>query len=297
MRISLSLLERWRATTTNTVWSSPAVTDGVIYWGDGDGAIHLTDRSTGAELDRFFTGGQVHSSPVPDGDLLFVGSGDGRVYAIRLGTVVVHRAVFFNWTYLRIATVADAADLAQALASRGYQLLDASALPDFLRARLADRAPSVVAFAIDALPDGVLPSGAPPAQSLFRQYLEAGSKVVWVGLPPAIWPVEPHHGERTGLDQVAWSAPGELLGVSHDAAMFDRRGARSTEEGRRWGLPPRWRSGWSVAPSAVSTVLALDDWSLAAAWVKNYGGSPGTGFVRVPARTAAVGVPGSRVPA
>jgi hypothetical protein len=31
----------------------------------------------------------------------------------------------------------------------------------------------------------------------------------------------------------------------------------------------------------VSETLALDDNGLAGAWVKNYGGPPGTGFVRV----------------
>jgi len=29
-------------------------------------------------------------------------------------------------------------------------------------------------------------------------------------------------------------------------------------------------------------VLALDDWGLAGAWVKSYGGPRGTGFVRAP---------------
>jgi hypothetical protein len=32
----------------------------------------------------------------------------------------------------------------------------------------------------------------------------------------------------------------------------------------------------------VTNVLALDDWGLAGAWSKEYGGARGTGFVRVP---------------
>jgi hypothetical protein len=32
----------------------------------------------------------------------------------------------------------------------------------------------------------------------------------------------------------------------------------------------------------VSLVLGLDEWGLAAAWIKSYGGPEGTGFMRVP---------------
>jgi hypothetical protein len=37
-----------------------------------------------------------------------------------------------------------------------------------------------------------------------------------------------------------------------------------------------------VDAHGVTSVLGRDDWGLAAAWVKNYGGAPGTGFVKVP---------------
>jgi hypothetical protein len=36
---------------------------------------------------------------------------------------------------------------------------------------------------------------------------------------------------------------------------------------------------WSVAPAEGLDVLAFDENNQAAAWVKNYGGEPGTGFV------------------
>jgi hypothetical protein len=64
--------------------------------------------------------------------------------------------------------------------------------------------------------------------------------------------------------------------------LFDQRGARATPVGQRWGLTSRFRVTWSVAPAGVTNVLALDDWGLAGAWSKEYGGARGTGFVRVP---------------
>jgi hypothetical protein len=43
----------------------------------------------------------------------------------------------------------------------------------------------------------------------------------------------------------------------------------------------RPRLAWGIAPSGVTEVLAEDEWGLAAAWVKSYGGPAGTGFVRL----------------
>ncbi|HEX4682917.1 MAG TPA: PQQ-binding-like beta-propeller repeat protein [Gemmatimonadaceae bacterium] len=274
--------ELWRAKCDNTVWGSPVVAGDVIYWGDGSGVVHASNRTNGAELASFRTGAQVHGSPVVDGNLLFIGSGDGNVYALRLGdpAAAVKRAVFFDSTYLRIAQVPNAAALSRYMADRGYALLRANEVARFLEQRIQDRAPSVVVFAIDAVPDDALEPS--PERSLMRRYLDAGGKIVWVGLPPAIWPVEPLKGERHGLNEIDWEAPNRLLGVSFADAIFDQRSARATDAGVRWGLPLRWRTGWSVAPATVSEVLATDDLGLAGAWLKSYGGAPGTGFVRVP---------------
>jgi hypothetical protein len=115
-----------------------------------------------------------------------------------------------------------------------------------------------------------------------RRYLEAGGKIVWPGKPPLIFPMDLASGKYPSMTAMNWSAPNELIGVPHDAALFDMRGARATPDGLRFGLPTRWRDSWSVAPSGVTSVLGLDEWGLAAAWIKRYGGPPGTGFVRIP---------------
>jgi eukaryotic-like serine/threonine-protein kinase len=274
--------ELWKAQSDGIVWSSPAVAGRFVFWGDGPGRVHMTDRATGAEVSNFRTGSQIFSSPVIDGDLLFIGSGDGGVYALRLGLAAEapKRAVFFDSTYLRASQVGNSADVARFLRNGGYETLDAKSVVKFLEDRVTDRAPSVVVFAIDLPPADAVK--APLATSLLRRYLNAGGKVVWLGLPPNIWPVEPLEGQRKSLNEVQWSAPEELLGVPHGDALFDQRGARATPSGQHWGLASRFRATWSVAPAGVTNVLALDDWGLAAAWSKEYGGAPGAGFVRVP---------------
>ena len=274
--------ERWRFSADAIVWSSPSVAGPLVYFGDGIGRLHAVDRTTGAEQWMFRTGASMLSSPAIAGGLVVVGSTDGGVYALRADDgPAVQRAVFFDSTYMRAASVRTPDVTARALANRGYRLLDAATLPAFLTDRIADRAPSVVVFAIDQAPDGVL--ARPLPSSLLRRYLDAGGKVVWTGKPPLVFPMDVRTGTFPPMSQMNWAAPNELLGIRHEAAIFDARGVRSTATGARLGLPLRWRDAWSVSPAGVSEVLARDEWGLAAAWIKSYGGAPGTGFMRVPA--------------
>jgi outer membrane protein assembly factor BamB len=269
--------ELWRTKTNSLVWSSPAVAGSLVYVGDGVGRLHAIDRQTGVDRWIFRTSASVYSSPVVSGDFVVVGSSDGSVYAVRAGDgAEVQRAVYFDSTLLKLARTNDPATLSRYLGSRGYRALDSISLGTFLRDRVTDRAPSVIVFAVDYLPASVLTS--PAAASLLRRYLESGGKVVWIGPPPGIFPLQTPAGQL----RLDWSTAAALTAVPQDSALFDRHGVRVTMRGTRWGLPPRWRDAWSVAPGGVTQTLGVDDTGLAAAWVKNFGGAEGTGFVRVP---------------
>ena len=272
--------ELWR-TKTGVTWSSPGIAGDMIYVGDGAGRVNAIDRKSGELRWSFRTGSTVYSSPTPSGDLVFVGSTDAGVYALRISPTPVHRAVFFDSTYIKSASVPDPALLSRYFHNGGYDVVDEKALGEFLQARISDRQPSVLVFAIDHLP--------PPAvdtmafeRSPVRRYLDAGGKVVWPGIPPVLFPRDPKTGNPGGLAALKWENATKLLGVPHEAAMFDQRGVRATDAGRRWGLQQRWRTGWGIAPDKSITVLGLDEFGLASAWARRYGGPEGTGFVRVP---------------
>ena len=274
--------ELWRFTADAIVWSSPSVAGDVVYFGDGVGRLHAVDRATGSERWVFRTGSAIYSSPAVTRGLVVVGSTDGGVYALRADDgPPIHRAVFFDSSYVKAASVRTPDATSRALANRGYRALDAQALATFLEDRIADRASSVVVFAIDHVPDAVV--ARPFASSRLRRYLDAGGKVVWTGKSPLVFPMDVRTGAFPPMSQMNWSAPNELLDIPHEAAIFDARGVRATPAGTRVGLPARWRDAWSVAPAGVSDVLGTDEWGLAAAWIKRYGGAEGTGFVRVPA--------------
>jgi outer membrane protein assembly factor BamB len=258
--------ERWRTKTGAPLWSSPAISGGVLYIGDHAGFLRAIDRTTGAELWFFRSTGDVLSSPVVSGDLVLFASSDGSIYALHVGRHAAVRRAYFP-------SEGEEQTVDKMLTNRKYEKLDGPGVAAFLRDRTADRAASVIVFNSD-----------PPTEviALLPPYLDAGGKVVWTGIPPALWPPDPKSGKRTGLDQLDYEAPGRMFGVDHARALFDKRGVRTTATGQRWGLTGYWRGTWGVSPSAVTEVLGLDEWGLAAAWVKNYGGPEGTGLVRVP---------------
>jgi outer membrane protein assembly factor BamB len=62
--------------------SSPAVADGVIYFGSGDGNCYALDAATGKLMWKFETKDVVHSSPAVVNGLVYFGSWDTYLYAV-----------------------------------------------------------------------------------------------------------------------------------------------------------------------------------------------------------------------
>ncbi len=62
--------------------SSPAVWNGAVYFGSGDGYVYALDAATGALKWKFQTGDVVHASPAISDGVLFVGSWDSYFYAL-----------------------------------------------------------------------------------------------------------------------------------------------------------------------------------------------------------------------
>ena len=72
----------WRYETGGEVYSSPVWDGGVVYFGSNDGHLYALDAVTGESRWRYETGGEVWSSPAVSGGMVFVGSTDGSVYAL-----------------------------------------------------------------------------------------------------------------------------------------------------------------------------------------------------------------------
>ena len=66
--------------------SSPAVWNGAVYFGSGDGNVYALDAATGTLKWKFHTGDVVHASPAIADGTLFIGSWDSYFYALDAAT-------------------------------------------------------------------------------------------------------------------------------------------------------------------------------------------------------------------
>jgi eukaryotic-like serine/threonine-protein kinase len=62
--------------------SSPAIAQGVVYFGSGDGNVYALDAGSGALRWKFRTGNVVHASPAIADGTVYVGSWDSYFYAL-----------------------------------------------------------------------------------------------------------------------------------------------------------------------------------------------------------------------
>jgi len=62
--------------------SSPAVWNGAVYFGSGDGNVYALDAASGKLRWKFQTGDVVHASPAMDDGKLYIGSWDSYFYAL-----------------------------------------------------------------------------------------------------------------------------------------------------------------------------------------------------------------------
>jgi outer membrane protein assembly factor BamB len=76
----------WSFVTESSVYSSPAVVNGVVYFGTFYGHVYALDAGTGTKLWSFTTGANVVSSPAVANGVAYIGSDDNNVYALNART-------------------------------------------------------------------------------------------------------------------------------------------------------------------------------------------------------------------
>jgi outer membrane protein assembly factor BamB len=73
---------KWKFKTNGYVVSSPALADGVVYFGSTDGTLYAVDRDAGTLKWKAATGSRVVSSPAVANGIVYFGSYDGKFYAL-----------------------------------------------------------------------------------------------------------------------------------------------------------------------------------------------------------------------
>src|ERR1700728_1970426 len=280
--------ELWRFEMADRVWSSPVVAGSELYVTNQSGGLYAVDLASGKESWHFQTKASVESSPAVANGVVYFGSNDGGVYAIRAEAAQpMQRAVYFEeesaklWAQVDFEVkVKDELTFRDFFHARGYDVVDAATLGDWLTKRISDGAPSVIAFATYTLPESV--AGSDPAHGLFREYLDSGGKVLWINNPPMLTKLNVDKDNNITDMSLTWDAASNLLGIPYKGALqSDQNSNRVTPAGRDWGLVEWWIGTWDVPVSSGMTPLSLDDRGFAGAWIKSYGGPPGTGFVYI----------------
>jgi outer membrane protein assembly factor BamB len=78
---------RWTHQTSGSIWSSPALSDGTLYFGDNTGNFYAIDNG-GEHKWTFSTDAKIHSSPVVKQGIAYFVSYDGNLYAVSSGSEV-----------------------------------------------------------------------------------------------------------------------------------------------------------------------------------------------------------------
>lgn len=281
--------EKWKFLAEDLIFSQPIINDGILYVGSHDSYLYAVDTENGRLLKRFKTEDAVLSSPVVDRDILYFGSDDGWLYAFRCPPtsprqeIKGYKAIYWDPRmdakanrYLNFKEQ----EVLLYLKNKGYDVLNASTLVSFMEEMLRDKTSGVVVLLSINLPYAVF-DASESEPSLFRRYLEAHNS--FVSIQSASYLVTSKEGEDKIF--IPQDLP-KILGLSlevfrHAFFYYDSYISHPTEEGIKLGLPHWWSSGFGIDPGEVDTILGLDEHGRATAWVKNYGGSEGSGFIRI----------------
>ncbi len=281
--------EKWKTMTTDLVFSTPLVSNGMVYAGGHDHYLYAFNAASGQPAWKHKLGGPVLGSPAVDGEKLYIGCDGGKLYAFNLSSTtprLVHRKIYWDPgmdSKLKQYIPGDECKIATMLRDQGYEILNAAEIVPFLEKRGKDGEPSVIVQITPVYPHQVLlPTGEKEKKSPVRRYLDAGGTLISPILAPCRFTVSKEKPEpATPIKELmkVFSMPQPLAYRTY--YYYDAYVSRPTEAGKELGFPQWWSSGYGVDVSLVTTVLGKDEHGRAVAWIKNYGGRKGTGIIRL----------------
>ena len=280
--------ERWRSKTRSAVFASLGLAGDTLLASDFAGTLMGLDVATGQRRWEFPLGARALSTPLAAGGLVYAASDAGVLRALAIGAApsapsAPRRIVYFEgprspqafgW-FLNGVDVALAAQLKAA----GYEAMDGEQLRAFMQQQATGSAPAVVVFADNRFPAGIVETASGSAP--IRHFLDVGGKVALLGPNPLAYKADPITGVVEDVD----FAPAQALFDVRYPAPQEAGGyvaVAPTAAGRAAGLRHAGVASSPIAPQAGVTVLASDEFGRASAWLRSYGGRPGTGLLELP---------------
>lgn len=267
--------ELWRFKADAYVYTKPALGKDSVYVGSADGKLYRLSKAGGEKIWEYDLQREIYSSPVLDADRkkLFVGSDDGYFYALEEGAKAYKTFYLPSEIKGDLQYVAADGKIADYLKEKGFSQLETAGLHQFIAARIADQAPSVVVFALPVIPEVLI--GKEPAKGLLRQYLQNGGKILWFGDAPNYFALDADNNFARSAAQARELFEVEFLNLNESGNYF----SQSTQEGKNWGLPNWIKTTASPIRDKGVTVLAYDELNRVSAFVKSFNERPGSGYV------------------
>ena len=281
--------ERWRFKTLSAVFPSLALAGDTLLASDFMGMLYALDRTTGRRLWEYPLGGRALSTPLVADDVVYAASDAGVLHALNVAPRAnaaeapqPRRIVYFegprspqafSWFLHGI----DAALFAQ-LKAAGYEAMDADQLLAFLQQQDTGSAPALVVFADNRFPAAIVDTAHGIAP--IRRFLDAGGKVALLGPNPLAYKADPATG---AVEEVDFAAPQALFDVRFPPPQ-EARGwyaVAPTAAGRAMGLRHAGVASSPIDAQPGITILAADEFGRASAWLRSYGGRPGTGLLQL----------------
>ena len=278
--------ELWK-TNTHIVWSSPLLINDKIYVGGYDGQLYCINKNTGARMNSvLYSRGKIQSSPILAGNHLFVGSDDGFLYALESKAVFCKddgasfiRYVYYDREAPRLY-FRNGTDLAirASLANSGFKQIDSKGLEELFKKDIPADSNVVVVMASNFFPSTTLQDG---TQSLVRQFLNKGGRIVVTGLNPVVYDVNP----KTNEVNTDFTKLKSILDI--DLRYYDSRAHGGTiyceanKQGLAAGLPEWWIAPFPVKPSQVDIVLGENEYHDASAYLKKYSPKSNSGLIQI----------------
>lgn len=263
--------EIWKQRTPLAVWASPLIVGSHVYTGGFDGQFTCWDLATGQRVSQYKTAMKLLSSPVWNDNRIYIGGDDGNLYAFS-GRDINHKPPADLQRYVYYETGINVyfrgnSDLMirNYLRGNGYKVIGSDSLAWFLSLNPAS---SVIVFATAYFPPSVTVNG---ANSILRNFLDAGGKIILPGINPLIYKIDEKTKQPVDYNRHASDTilsldygPGDTRSFMGDLVSFP------TIEGRKLGLPDFWTTSLFIAAKHVDLVLGKNENGDVSAFLKKY---------------------------
>ena len=282
-------VERWRFKTRSAVFASLALAGDSLLASDFTGELVALDKATGRRLWQFPLGGRALSTPLVVGNIAYAASDSGVLRALELtphasavAAAPPRRIVYFEGprspkAFSWFLNGQDAALFGQ-LKAAGYEAMDADQLLAFMRQQDKDSPAAVVVFADNRFPAAIV--DAANGLAPLRRFLDVGAKIALLGPNPLAYKADPVTGEVQDID---FAAPQALFDVRfpppQEAGGY--YAVAPTAAGRATGLRHAGVASSPIDPQPGVTILCVDEFGRASAWLRGYGGRPGSGLLQL----------------